>query len=350
MHTNPLVSIITPVFNQEPYIEETIRGVLNQTYENWEWIICDDGSTDNTGNIIKEVRDVRMKYIFQEHMGPNHLVRSFNKALSMSNGKLIAMLDGDDYWPDYKLEVQVKNFDSPDTVLSYAECIMINKNGSTVQYRTLPADPHIASNDPIGSSLKLFLLKRSCFITNSTVMLDKEALLSIGGYIEAKGLWQDFPTWTRLSLEGKFAANPLCLGYRRMHLSSTSYAADPEAAMEDGINFLREFVLSNRQKLVDLGFFYDKDILEEHWKRLNPYAWYYSRAMVALSCGSFKKAKTAFKKFLEKDASLKQKLIYFLVVLSSFLQFDVVNPLVTLKVKLAKKMRVYLGSFFARNG
>jgi len=337
MYTNRLISILTPVFNQEPYIEETIRSVLNQTYENWEWIICDDGSTDNTGKIIKEVRDVRIKYIFQEHMGPHHLVKSFNKALSMSNGKLIAMLDGDDYWPDYKLEVQVKNFDSPDIVLSYGECIMVNKNGSTVQYRTLPADPHIASNDPIGSSLKLFLFKRDGFITNSTVMLDKEALLSIGGFIEAKGLSQDFPTWTTLSLEGRFAANPLCLGYRRMHLSSTSYAADREAHMEDGINFLREFVLSNRQKLVDLGFFYGRDILEEHWKRLNPYARYYSRAIAALSCGSFKEAKTAFKKFLEKDASLKQKLIYSLVVLSSFLQFDVVNPLVTFKAKLAKK-------------
>ncbi|HXX80934.1 MAG TPA: glycosyltransferase [Thermodesulfovibrionales bacterium] len=335
MHTSPLVSIITPVFNRESYIKETIRGVLNQTYENWEWIIFDDGSTDNTRNIIMDVRDVRIRYVFQENMGPYHLVKTFNKALSMSSGKLIAMLDSDDYWPDYKIQVQVKNFDSPDIVLSYGECFVINENGNMVQYIALPADPHVANNDPVGSSLKLFLLQRSNFVANSTVMLDKEALLSIGGFVEAKGLWQDYPTWTRLSLEGTFAANPLCLGYRRLHLSSTSYAGY-EALMESGFTFLREFVMSNSQKLIDLGFSYDRDVLEEHWKRLNPYASYYTRAIVALSCGKFKEAKAAFRKFLEKDSSLKQKIIYFLVVLSSFLQFDLVNPLASLKVKLTK--------------
>lgn len=348
--TNPLVSILTPVFNQERYIEETIRSVLNQTYENWEWIILDDGSTDGTGDIIKRFRNSRIKYVFQEHLGTDHLVKTFNKALSLCNGNLIAMLDGDDYWPDYKLELQVKDFDSPDIVLSYGESILVNEDGKKVNCKLLPSDPGIAGNRPVGSSLKLFLLRRMCFITNSTVMLNKETLLSIGGFIDAKGLTQDFPTWTRLSLEGRFAANPVCLGYWRMHLASDSYQAGPEFKMKAGISFLREFVLLNKQKLQALGVSCDMDMFEEHWSRLNPSVRYHSRTLVALSCGSFKEARTAFKKFLENDASLKQNFIYFLVILSSLLRFDVVNPLVTFKARLAKKIRANLGSFLSRNG
>jgi glycosyltransferase involved in cell wall biosynthesis len=341
LNATPLVSILTPVFNYGSFIEQTIRSVLNQTYENWEWIIIDDGSTDNTGDIIKGVKDSRIKYIFRKHAGIKDLVKSFNKALSLSNGDLIAMLDGDDYWPDYKLEVQTRNFGSADIVLSYGECFLVNVNDRKVQYRTLPSDPHIATNNPTGSSLKLFLLKRNCFFANSTVMINKKTLLSIGGFVEAKGLFQDFPTWTRLSIEGRFAANPCCLAYLRVHLSSASYNTAPEVRMIAGISFLRDFVRTNKQKLVELGCFYSMDILEEQWGKLNPYERYYSRAIVALSCNSFKEARAAFKKYLEKDASVKQKLIYCLVVLSSLLQIDLVNPLVRVKVQLEKMMSVH---------
>jgi glycosyltransferase involved in cell wall biosynthesis len=336
MTSRPLISILTPVFNQRSYIEQTVSSVLNQTYQNWEWIIVDDGSTDGTGEIIRSFKDGRIRYACQERAGLANLTKTYNRALTMCAGSYIAMLDGDDYWPDYKLALQVENFNSPDIVLSYGESILVNKNGKKILYRNLPADVHIATNNPVGSSLKLFLLKRDCFLTNSTVMVKKGALLSIGGFIDVKGLTQDFPTWTRLSLEGRFAANPLCLGYWRRHFSSTSYAAGPEAKMEDGINYLREFAMLNKQKLFDLGFIYDKDMLEENWRRLNPYLRYYSKAIVAMASGSFNEAKSAFKKFLEKDASLKQEMIYFLIVLSSILRFDLVNPLAFIKTRLEK--------------
>ena len=351
MSSRPLVSILTPVFNQSFYIEQTIRSVINQTYRNWEWIIVDDGSTDGTGDIINGIKDSRIKYIFQEHAGVYRLTASRNKAFTACKGDLIAMLDGDDYWPDYKLEEQVKNFASPDIVLSYGECLMVNGNGTKIYYRTLPVDQHIANNDPVGSSLKLFLLKRDCFITNSTVMLNKKALLDIGGFLEARDLAHDFTTWTRLSLEGRFVGNPICLGYWRRHLSSTNYRRSPEVLMNSGLDFLREFVVLNKQKLADLGFSYDTDILEAHWEKLNPYAHYYNRAVIALSSGSFREARAAFKNFLEGDTSLKQRLIYFLIILSSFAQYDLVNPLSTFKAKAEKIIKQYfLYSYNYRKG
>jgi len=339
--SRPLISILTPVYNNSSYIEQTIHSVFNQTYQNWEWIIVDDGSTDRTGTILSGVRDSRIKYIFQEHAGIDHLTRTYNKALMMCSGDFIAMLDGDDYWPEYKLEAQVKDFNSPDIVLSYGECIIVNRNGRKIYYRTLPHDRYIANNDPVGSSLELLLLKRNCFITNSTVMLKKKVLSDIGGFLDISGLAHDFTTWTRLSLEGRFAGKPLCLGYWRRHLSSTNYNRSPEVLWNSGLDFLREFVSLNKQKLVDLGFFYEKEILEAYWEELNRHMHYYNRAIIALSSGSFSDGKAAFRKYLEGDASLKQRLLHFTILLSSLIRFDLVNPLLSFKSS-ADKIKMYV--------
>ena len=107
MVNEPLVSIQTPVFNQDQYIEETIRSVLDQTYVKWEWIIIDDGSTDRTKEIILSFPDKRIRYYYQEHAGIDGICNSHNKALSLSRGDFIALIDGDDLWPAYKLEQQI---------------------------------------------------------------------------------------------------------------------------------------------------------------------------------------------------------------------------------------------------
>jgi glycosyltransferase involved in cell wall biosynthesis len=310
---------------------------LNQTYQNWEWIILDDGSTDNSGDIIKGVKDSRIYYTFQEHAGIEQLVRTYNKALQMCNGDFIAMLDHDDYWPEYKLEIQIESFDNYDIVLSYGECCMVNQKGKKISYESLPDDPSIALNDPVGSSLKVLMFKRYSFIPNVTVMLKRIALMNIGGFVEAKGLYQDFPTWTRLSLEGRFAAIPRCLGYWRRHPSAITLNSNPEVKIDLRLKFLRDFVLQNKKRLNELGFFYDMDRFEEHWEEIRkehiPYL-PYNRAMLMLSLGLFDKAKAEFKKFLGKDSSLKNKLIYYLIVFSGLIKADIVNPVADFKRKI----------------
>jgi hypothetical protein len=167
-------------------------------------------------------------------------------------------------------------------------------------------------------------------------MLKKKIISDIGGFFDVRGLAHDFTTWTRLSLEGRFVGKPFCLGYRRRHQSSTNYNRNPKVLFDCGLDFLREFIVSNKQELIDLGFSCDTDILEAQWKKLNPYVHYYSRAIVALSSGSFIEGRKAFKKFLEGDASLKQRLIYFTILLSSLIRFDLVNPLASLKTTTEK--------------
>jgi len=344
LNRKPLISIITPVFNQRLYIEQTIRSVLGQTYQEWEWILLDDGSTDGTDKIIGNFSDSRMRYTCQEHAGLANLTKTYNRALSMCTGSFIAMLDHDDYWPDDKLERQIKTFDNPDVVLSYGICCVVNQKGKEICNTVIPGDPGAAFNDPIGSAFKELLFVRYSFILNSTVMLRRSVMKTIGGFVEAEGLYHDFPTWVRLSLEGNFAPVPQCIGFHRKHPSAVTVNSDKKRHFTTRVSFLRKFVLENEKKLHDLGLFYETNMLEKRWEELTKEHFIhmnYDRAMLMLSLGIMGEAKAAFRMFLEKYPSMKNRLIYFLIHLSALTGTDLVNPAAGLKKRI--------GDFFRRN-
>ena len=100
-----LISIIMPSYNTAKFIKETIDSVLSQTYTNWELIIVDDCSTDNTDEIVSQLADERIKYIKNEKNSGAAVSR--NRALKEANGKWIAFLDSDDVWLPEKLEKQI---------------------------------------------------------------------------------------------------------------------------------------------------------------------------------------------------------------------------------------------------
>ncbi len=266
MDKEPLISILSSVYNERPYIERTIDSVLRQTYEHWEWIIVDDGSTDGTGDILAGIGDKRVKYFFQERSGS--LAGNMNRGLSICNGDLIAGLDGDDYWPDSKIEVQIKSFEDRDVVLSYGECAIINDKGENIGYVGLPPDSRIAHNEPRGSALMSLVIDVDCFICNATVMYRRSSLLEVGGFVEKYGLPPDFSTWVRLSLAGKFSPIPSCLGYYRKHLKSMSFTIDHVSTFEKQVQFLREFLIENFYTLRDLGFEIKTGSLESGWRKI----------------------------------------------------------------------------------
>ncbi len=102
-----LVSIIIPTFNSAKYIEKTIRSVQNQTYQDWEMIIVDDCSTDETYNIVRKIAKADMRiHIFEQDKNAGAAMAR-NRALDTSSGRFIAYLDADDIWLQDKLEKQV---------------------------------------------------------------------------------------------------------------------------------------------------------------------------------------------------------------------------------------------------
>ena len=102
--TKSLVSIIIPTHNCGKYIKESIESVLNQTYRNFELIIVDDGSTDNTSDVLRSYEN-KIKYIYQKNQGT---CKARNVGLNTAKGEYIAFLDADDRWNPFKLEFQIK--------------------------------------------------------------------------------------------------------------------------------------------------------------------------------------------------------------------------------------------------
>ena len=105
------ISVIIPVFNHENFITQCLDSLIDQDYKNWEGIIINDGSTDNSLSIIKKYakKDPRLVVIDQKNIGIYNLHVTYNYALKISRGEFIAVLEGDDYWPNNKLSSQIKS-------------------------------------------------------------------------------------------------------------------------------------------------------------------------------------------------------------------------------------------------
>ena len=129
---NDLVSIITPVYNCEKLLSKTIECVINQTYKNWELLLVDDCSKDNSAKIAKEYvkKDKRVKYIKLEKNSGAAIAR--NTALKNSKGRFIAYLDSDDLWKPEKLEKQVKFMKDNNYAFTCTDYEKIAENGKSL--------------------------------------------------------------------------------------------------------------------------------------------------------------------------------------------------------------------------
>lgn len=126
---NELVSIIMPSYNTANFIEETVESVIKQTYGNWELIIVDDCSTDNTDEKVqKYFSDPRIKYIKNEKNSGAAITR--NRALEMASGRWIAFLDSDDLWNEDKLEKQISFMEQNGYHFSYTKYVEIDENSA----------------------------------------------------------------------------------------------------------------------------------------------------------------------------------------------------------------------------
>ena len=121
-----LVSIIMPSWNTSRFIGKSIESVLNQTYSNWELIIVDDCSTDDTDSVVAAYSDDRIKYIKNERNSGAAITR--NRAIREANGEWIAFLDSDDLWEPEKLEKQINFMKDNGYVFSYHEYVKIDED------------------------------------------------------------------------------------------------------------------------------------------------------------------------------------------------------------------------------
>jgi len=177
------VSIIIPVYNGERYVSEAIDSVLNQTYKDFEIIVIDDGSKDNTPNILEKYGS-KIKWKSQENKGQ---ASAINEGINMAKGKYIAYLDADDVCLPERFENQVKYLDDHYSVgLAYSDRHQINENGETQRI--------IKSQPPDN-----FILLQNDYIPRSTVMHKRKCLDEVGLFDESVTGNDDWDMWIRMS-------------------------------------------------------------------------------------------------------------------------------------------------------
>jgi glycosyltransferase involved in cell wall biosynthesis len=160
------------VKNGLPYLEQSINSVLNQSFTNFEFIIVDDGSTDQTASTINSFNDSRLSLIQQENTG---VATAKNRAIARGKGKYIAIIDADDIWLPNKLEEQVAFLEENSAyVLVGGFAQIIDKNG---QYLYTEKKP-VSHSD----NIKFFTLKNTW--THSAIMYSRAAFDAVGGYFE----------------------------------------------------------------------------------------------------------------------------------------------------------------------
>jgi glycosyltransferase involved in cell wall biosynthesis len=268
----PLVSIITPTCNHGPFIRACVESLLAQSYLKWEQIIVDDGSTDNTGEIISDYGDPRICYERQSNLGPFQLATTYNRAFRLAKGDLIAILEGDDFWPSTKLATLVPAFIDPGVVLAYGEAADVNVNGEEQQTASCTTrlrkklSTSVLLNNPVGSATRhMLLVEGRSLVSPSTVILRRSALELIGGFQYVPGLpLTDYPTFIELSLAGTFYYSPQTMGYRRRHEHSIT-VNHARTIYEKVSEFTLQFLARHRDQIAPSVP--ELRALEENWRR-----------------------------------------------------------------------------------
>ncbi|MFX1394814.1 MAG: glycosyltransferase family 2 protein [Promethearchaeota archaeon] len=185
---NKLVSVITPTHNRANIIKEAINSVLNQTYKNFEYIIVDNGSTDNTEEIVRSFKDERIKYIWQENSGSP--AGSRNTGMMAATGYYIAFCDSDDLWLPQKLEKQIEIFEKYDDLLLVATNAIFYPE----KFKLFKNVLSISKNKKITFRN---ILKRNNIII-STILMKRIVVDILGLMDENPHIWEDYDYWLRL--------------------------------------------------------------------------------------------------------------------------------------------------------
>ncbi len=229
-NTRLTVSVVIPSFNAAKYLPEALDGILAQSFKPLEIIVVDDGSTDNTREVLRPfIETGKVKYFFQENQGPG---AARNLGVLKARGDLVAFCDSDDLWLPDKLEKQVKLFQNPETALVYSDMeILGGANANYLAFAPVPAEQEIDVTQPVASSIggakysvvnkiKKFYrgnvfnqLVKGNFIPNSTVVARRRVVEDSGGFPRGRKFFsvEDYVCWLVIAKEHKvdFVDEPL---------------------------------------------------------------------------------------------------------------------------------------------
>lgn len=327
----PLVTIVTPTYNQERFIAACIESALAQRYDAWEQIVVDDGSDDRTPEIVASYEDPRVRLLRLPHRGLGALAETYNAALGASGGALVGILEGDDRWPADKLERQVPLFEDPRTVLTWGRATTIDERGERLGERR--AVNSRGGRTAFDTAEAFRRLTRSNFLTPSvTVMVRRSALEAVGGFVQTgSALYVDLPTWLRISaaIPGQVEFLDEVLGEYRVHASQTTRAAGAEMSRQHLEAVLRTLDLLEPAQLERMG---GGDALRRRAVARGALA----KGESLLAAKAYRDAGAAFREALARSYDLPDRLLALGGIGSALLHTDLVKRAFAVRASLLR--------------
>ena len=212
---NPLVSVVIPTYNHARYLGFALQSVLNQTYTNWEAIVVDNHSTDNTDEVIKSFANPRITYLKIHNHGV--IAASRNAGIRAAKGEWVAFLDSDDWWTNNKLQVSFERVDEK-VDLVYHDMEIVGDQPRAFRRKTI-------KSWQVKPPVLIDLLLKGNAIVNSSVLVRKRLLKQIDGFNESRAMIasEDFNAWLRIAqLSNQFLWIPHRLGFYLKHDNNIS--------------------------------------------------------------------------------------------------------------------------------
>lgn len=289
----PLVSIITPCYNHEKYLDDYFKSILNQTYDNIELIIIDDASKDGSQKVIRsyenELKNRFVNFKFIDHKKNIGLVKNCNLGLELSKGKYIAIFASDDIMLKNRIEINVKFLEDNDYKMAYSDGYKVKENFSYCDINNFDnkfLDFLVKEKNQYSGFIANKLLENN-FIPAPTVMLKREVFDKVGAYDERLS-FEDYEMWLRIAEKYKIGFIDRSLVFYRQsdyslsgilnkfqkfenlkslektinkHISSSEYNYNNISKKISLVNLYKKFI--------DYGFLYnDKKLLNEYFNEL----------------------------------------------------------------------------------
>ena len=213
MSSSPAISVVLPVYNAEAYVSEAVESILAQSFTDFELIAINDGSTDGSGAILRELaaRDTRIVLVERPNDG---LVSALNEGIGRARAGLIARMDADDVAMPERFALQhARMVQEPELAVLGSFIRVMDKDGDIIRLGEYPLTPKEAARH----------VERDCPVAHPAVMMQRDAVLKAGGYRKAFSHAEDYDLWLRMSDLGYAIANlPQPLLNYRVHGASVT--------------------------------------------------------------------------------------------------------------------------------
>jgi glycosyltransferase involved in cell wall biosynthesis len=236
----PKLTVLMSVYNGQQYLAQAIQSILEQTFEDFEFLIINDGSTEPVGNIISSYKDDRIIVVNQENIG---LTRSLNRGLALARGKYVARMDSDDVSMHTRLQAEVADLEADenlDLVGSFFD--IVDEQGNLIERKELILDP-------------IYRLWRLQFHNNyghGSVMFRKDSVKAAGMYDESLRFAQDYDLWSRLTMKSNTKVIPEVLyRYRMVSRGGQASVANYDAQLFNAIRVSNRSLMACNPSLTE---------------------------------------------------------------------------------------------------